>query len=374
MQKLGVGIIGAGHAAWVGHLPWYWENPHAEIRAISDVAEDKAAQAAKRWGVEAWYTDYHQILARGDIGAVSICAPTWTHRDIAVAAARAGKHILCEKPMARSIEECDDMIVAARQAGVKLAVGFTKRCNPGYERIKQILDDGLIGRPYHLDIHWNLYFPPGSEESKNFSEDSRVGGGVLMDNGIHYVDTFRWWLGAEVDTVFAETTKVVPGRVFEDEATAILRFRDGATAILDMGFNRVADIAASGWDQSVPYAWRFTEMGFLYAEKGTITYDVPPFNSPEPVRIGLYLQRGTGCELGGWHKLELPTTMQPGGPRSPEEIGTFPFKRQIDRFVDCVLDDKAPPATGEDGRIAIQVVMAAYEAARIGARVKVVSS
>jgi predicted dehydrogenase len=374
MHKIGVGVIGAGHVAWIGHLPWYWENPNVEIRAISDMIEDNAVQAARRWGVKAWYKDYHKLLARDDIAAVSICTPVWTHQEIAIAAARAGKHILCEKPMARTVEECDAMLEAARQAGVKLAIGFTKRCNPGFERIKQIIDDDLIGKPYHLDVHWNLYFPLGSRESKGFSEDMRVGGGVLLDNSTHYIDTFRWWLGAEVSTVFAEISKVVPGRAFEDEATAILRFEDGATAILDMGFNRVGDVEASGWDQKLPYAWRFTEIGFVYGEKGTIAYDVPAFNSPDPVRIELYLQKGRACELGGWHKLEIPAVVQPGGALAPGEMKTYAFKRQIDRFVDCVLNDTEPPATGEDGRVAIEVVMASYESARTGARVKVAPS
>jgi UDP-N-acetylglucosamine 3-dehydrogenase len=371
MSKLGVGVIGTGHVAWVGHLPWYWENPDVEIRAISDVVEDSAVKAAHRWGVETWYTDYRDLLARDDIQAVSICTPTWTHREIAVAAAQAGKHILCEKPMARTVEECDAMLDAARQARVKLAMGFTKRCNPGFERIKQIIDNGLIGTPYHLDVHWNLYFPPGSLESKSFSEDARVGGGVLLDNGIHYIDTFRWWLNAEVDSIFAEISKVVPERVFEDEASAILRFTGGATAVLDMGFNRVVDVEACGWDQRLPYAWRFGEAGFVYGEKGTVYYDVPSFNSTEPVKIDLYLLKGQACELGGWHKLEMPTTMQPGGPQSPAALTTYAFKREIDRFVGWVLNDEQPPATGEDGRTAIQVVMAAYESARTGARVKV---
>ena len=374
MAKIHVGIIGAGRIAWIGHLPWYWENPHAEIVAISDVTEDKARRAAQRLGVNTWYRDFHDLLARDDIAAVSICTPVWTHKEIAVAAAKAGKHILCEKPMARTVEECDAMTEAARQAGVKLAVGFTKRCHPGFERIKQIVDEGLIGKPFHLDIHWNLYFPPGTPPSKNFSEDRRLGGGVLLDNSVHYVDTFRWWLCAEVDTVYAETSKVVPGRAYEDEATAILRFTDGTTGLIDMGFNRVADVEASGWDQQLADARRFTEMGFVYADKGTVYYDVPPFYSTEPMRIELYLQKGQACELGGWHKLEIPMVMQPGGALAPGEAITYAFKRQIDRFIDCLLNDKEPPATGEDGRVAIQVVMAAYESARTGARVKVASS
>jgi len=161
--------------------------------------------------------------------------------------------------------------------------------------------------------------------------------------------------------------------VFEDEASAILRFTDGATALLDMGFNRVVDVEACGWDQRLPYAWRFGEVGFVYGEKGTVYYDVPSFNSTEPVKIELYVLKGQACELGGWHKLEMPTTMQPGGPQSPAALTTYAFKREIDRFVGWVLNDEQPPATGEDGRTAIQVVMAAYESARTGARVKVAS-
>jgi predicted dehydrogenase len=371
MRKLGIGIIGAGHAAWIGHLPWYWENPHVEILAISDVIRDKAVQAAQRWHIDDTYSDYHELLERDDIEAVSICTPTWTHKEVAIAAANAGKHILCEKPMARTVDECDSMIDAARVAGVKLAIGFTKRCNPGFERIKQIIDEGLIGNPYHLDIHWNLYFPPGSQESRSFSEDKRVGGGVLLDNGIHYIDTFRWWLGAEVATVYAETSKVVPERVYEDEASAILRFTNGATGVLDMGFNRVADVEASGWSHQTPYAWRFKEEGFVYGDRGSIRYDVPPFHSTEGLKIELYLQKGKACPLGGWHTLEMATTLQPGGPRSPEELCTYQFKREIDRFVESVLNGKETLATGEDGRIAIRVVTAAYESAKSGNRVMV---
>jgi predicted dehydrogenase len=112
----------------------------------------------------------------------------------------------------------------------------------------------------------------------------------------------------------------------------------------------------------------------VYGERGTIYYDVPSFNSTEPVKIELYLLKGQGCDLGGWHTLEIPTTMQPGGPRAPAALTTYAFKREIDRFVNWVLNDEAPPATGEDGRMAIQVVMAAYESARTGARVKVGSA
>jgi len=368
MDKVKVGVIGCGTIAQKGHLPWYWENPKAEILAVCSSIEEEAKITAKRWGAKYWFTDYRELLEVEEIKAVSICTPVWLHKEIAVASARAGKHILCEKPMARTVEECNEMIEAAKRSQVNLMVGFTKRFSPGFQKIKEIMDKGLIGKVYHMDIHWNLYFPPGSHQAKIFCEEERVGGGVLLDNCCHYIDTFRWFLNSEVDTVFAEISKVIPERIYEDQVLLILRFKNGVTSLLDMGFNRVEYVEKSAWDRAPTYSPHFTELGFIYGTEGTIYFDVPPFESMEQVNIKVYLLKGKGCELGGWHEIEIPVVRQPGGPLSPREVISYSFKREIDYFIDCVLNKKRVSVTGEDGKVAIEVIKTAYESFKTGER------
>ena len=368
-DKVRVGVIGCGTIAQRGHLPWYWENPTAEIVAVCSDIEAQAEAAAKRWGSKHWFTDYQKLLEIEEIDAISICTPVWLHKEIAVEAAKRGKHILCEKPMARTEEECVEMIEEAEKRRVKLMVGFMKRFNPGFQKIKEIIDRGIIGRVYHLDIHWNLYFPPNSRPAQIFCEEERVGGGVILDNGSHYIDTYRWFLDSEIDTVYAEVSKIVPERVYEDQAMLLLRFKNGATSILDMGLSRVEWVEKSAWDREGVYSQQFSELGFIYGTEGTIYFDAPPFESVEAVRIKLYLStKENGCEWGGWHELEVPVVRQPGGPLSPGEVITYAFKNEIDHFLECIQQDRKLAVSGEDGRVVAQVVAAAYKSSRTGKR------
>ena len=371
MDTVKIGVIGCGQIAQTGHLPWYWENPRAELVAVCSDVEEQAKSVAERWQARHSYTDYRELLGLDKIDAVSICAPVWMHHEIALATARAGKHMLCEKPMARSLQEAREMVEAAEKAKVHLTVGFMKRFSPGFIKIKRIIDQGYIGRIYHFDIHWNLYFPPGSRESKVFSEDARIGGGVILDNCSHYIDCARWFFGSEVKTVYAETSKVVPDRMYEDQATLILRFENQATCVLDMGFNRVEWVERSAWDKRPLYSSEFTEQGFLYGTEGSITFEAPPFDSVEALRAKVYLLKGEHCELGGRHEIEIPTVRQPGGPLTPHEVVSYPFKAQIDHFIDAIVDSKRLEVSGVDGRIVAAVSEAAYESAKTGRRVSV---
>ena len=368
MNKIGIGVIGCGTVAQKGHLPWYWENPETEIIAVCSDIEEEARNTAKRWGAKYWFTNYKKMLDLEEINAISICAPVWLHKEIVIQAAKKGKHILCEKPMARNVKECNEMINEARKNKVKLMIGFTKRFNPGFQEIKNIINGGLIGRVYHLDIHWNLYFPPGSRPARIFCEEKRVGGGVLLDNCCHYIDTFRWLLNSEVETVFAEISKVIPERIYEDQVILILKFKNGVTSILDMGLNRVEEVEKSAWGKAPTYSQEFTERGFIYGTEGTIYFNVPPFESVEAVDINVYLLKGKNCKFGGWHKIELPIVRQPGGPLAPGIVLTYPFKREIDHFIDCIINNKSMIVTGEDGEITLAVVEAAYESAKLGIR------
>ena len=364
MEKLGIGVIGLGNIAQKAHIPWYWENPGCElIGACSDVAAE-VGRTQERWGFKKGYADYNEMLKDPEISAVSICTPVWHHADISIAALEAGKHVLCEKPMARNSSEAKAMVTAAEKNKKLLTVGFMKRFNPGFKKIKQMIEDGWIGDLYHADIHWNLYFPPGSHVSRIFSEDKRIGGGVVMDNCSHYIDFLRWIYGEEVKSVYADVSKVVEERLYEDQALIILSFGRSGTGLLDMGFNRVEWVRKCAWDLPHPYSYEFSELGFIYGTKGTIYFEAPPFESVEAVKIKVYLLEGEHSRITGWHDIEIPVSRMPGGPLAPTPVVGYAYKEQIDHFVDCCMNGSKPVVDCYDGLRVVEASDLAYESAR----------
>lgn len=158
-KKMGFGIIGCGGIARDAHLPSLKEIPEVKIVAISRRREKEARRIAEEFGVENWYADNNQVINNDDVDAVIICTPPKYHQELAIASAKAGRHILCEKPMAITVKEADRMIEAARKARVKLAVAEMKRFNPGFRRAKEILEEGIIGEPFMVRYH-NSYYEP----------------------------------------------------------------------------------------------------------------------------------------------------------------------------------------------------------------------
>ena len=147
MGKIRVGVIGSGGIFRNLHVPYYEMTDRAEIVAVADIKEESAAEVAKRFGADAC-TDYRQILDRDDVDAVDVSTHPRPHRDITLAAAQAGKHILLEKPMCRTVAEADEMIAAADDAGMMLQVAYMQPFNPIQQKLKQLLEDGALG-----DLH-----------------------------------------------------------------------------------------------------------------------------------------------------------------------------------------------------------------------------
>src|SRR5690242_6511130 len=143
---LGIGVIGCGTIANSAHLPAISRlGERLKLVAVADVREEQAARAAQKFGAGAYYTDYRELLARPDIAIVDVCTPEFLHREQIVAAAEAGKHILCEKPMADSLEAADAMIAAAERAGVKLMIGHSRRFTRRYREVRAAIDAGAVG-------------------------------------------------------------------------------------------------------------------------------------------------------------------------------------------------------------------------------------
>jgi predicted dehydrogenase len=244
MAPLRVGLIGAGTIALSAHLPAIARlKGQVELVAIADVRRDVAERAAARFGADAAYEDYRELLDRKDLDLVDICTPEFLHAEQTIAAAAAGKHVLCEKPMAASVAEADAMLDACRRAGVRLMIAHSRRFTPRYRRIREAIDRGEIGevrfvrenerRPramYSALAEPTDYWNPRSAEGDNRPWISLAGysQGAALTNAVHETDLIRWFVGAEAVSVYAESRIADPEGEVPDFLTCLIRFANGA--------------------------------------------------------------------------------------------------------------------------------------------------
>jgi len=324
-SKLGVGVIGCGAIGRTCHLRGYEALPdEVQILAVADVNEVRAKEAAERFDVPAVYTDYHHLLSREDIDAVSIATPNYLHAQQAIDALRAGKHVLCEKPMALDLESAQAMIEAATENDRQLMVGFTHRFHNFIRRAKELLESGTIGRPFMMRIRFAHEGPYTSWTAMSdwFFDPAKAGGGALLDMGIHAIDLFRYLLGDPL-SISAQVATLVKDIAVEDNAIGVMTFPGQC-----MGYFEV------GWT---------SKEGFLgvevYGTEGSMIIDYVT-----PIR--LFTSEGgwqeiTDCLGGGW----------------PAEVAYF---------VHCLREGKEVWPTGKDGLAALKIALAAYESSKGG--------
>lgn len=326
-----IGIIGAGFIA-AYHLDGLHSAGGADLRMIAGRTLQKTAALAARYGIAATTTDWRELLARDDIDAVVITTPDDTHLEIAVAAARAGKHILLQKPMARSSEECRSIIAAATQAKVHLQVSFMHRHFEEVVMARQWLADGVVGQPYMVRLR---NATPGPDWGHWFYSRARVGGGVVMQLGIHGIDLLRHLLG-DITRLSASTAllrterKLADGSLVhpdnEDHALATYHLANGALASHEMSMSEV-----QGCD-------RFTLE--VYGEAGTIW--LRSGRGP----LALYAPARNGVD--GWQVPALPRRA--------------PGARQHALFLDILRGRVAADPTAQDGLASVLVAEAIYRA------------
>ncbi len=238
-----IGVIGTGSIATGAHLPAIARlSGLLELVAVADLRGDVARSAGARYHVDA-YDDYRELLARDDIDLVDICTPELLHAEQTIAAAEAGKHVHCEKPMASSVEEADAMIAACKRAGVKLMIGHSRRFTPRYARIKAAIDAGEIGNvtfvrenerrpaafPSAPPDAVRLWAPAaGSGGSKPWTKLAAFTHGAAMTNAVHEMDLMRWFAGSEAVSVYAESRITDPEGEVPDFLTCMIRFANGS--------------------------------------------------------------------------------------------------------------------------------------------------
>jgi predicted dehydrogenase len=325
-----VGIIGAGNIAR-NHVAGY-RLAGAEVVAIADTQPATLATRAREWDVEHTFADHRELLAMPGLDAVSVCTPNAAHHAATLAAAAAGVHVLCEKPISLSIPEADEMIDACRRAGVVLAVDHHLRSNPSVERARSMIEAGDIGRITFVRLRQAHDWGGAAEVPAGFRTAVMAGGGTLLDNGCHLFDLARH-LAGPVAEVFARTATLGWAVEVEDTAEASLRFVSGALGQVETSWT------STGWDQD------FTVNG----TRGSLEYTE---------RQGRPTLRFVHRESGetGWGTARVTAW----------EHEMSDHSRAVAAFVAAVRGERPVPCTGEDGREAVRLALASYESAASG--------
>jgi predicted dehydrogenase len=357
-----------------------------ELVAACALDKEHALRAAERWGNLQPYEDYRTMLDNEKLDFVVIATPPDTHAEIAITATQRGIHVLLEKPMARTVQECDAIIGAVQKHQTIFSLSHEKRYNPGFEKIKAIIDEGLLGQVFYLVVHWSAAVrldpdqlcPPDYRASYQWRwTDPRSGGGIMSDHVPHYLDLWRWWTGSELDTVCAELLNVRKdligdaklGGCHEDFGAVLMKFQNGAIGFFESGN---AGRGLSPILQIGSGIGEWSEYGMLYGTRGHLIFDLLPWDSPELPRIMVYSLEQKQPSYRGWFQVELPDPWRsPGGPLSPKTNAHYAFKRQLDHFVECILKKQEPRVTGRDGRATLAAVKAVYESQRLNQKVKV---
>lgn len=205
MRKIKVGIIGCGAIANNAHIPSYLKNEDAEIKYFCDIIPERADNAVKKYQCGTAVYDYNEVLHDPEIDAVSVCTPNKMHSIISIAALKAGKHVLCEKPVARTYAEAEEMQRVQAETGKILNIGVVNRFNTAVNKIKQMIDAGEVGDVYHVYVSFRSHRSiPGL--GGDFTTNDVSGGGVLIDWGVHFLDIVMYCLGdPTVKTVSSES-------------------------------------------------------------------------------------------------------------------------------------------------------------------------
>jgi myo-inositol 2-dehydrogenase/D-chiro-inositol 1-dehydrogenase len=242
-KKLKVGIIGAGRIGKVHTLSIMNYIPEVEIKAISDIYFDAAKEWAEQNGIPVATADYKEILNDPEIDAVLVCSSTDTHSQISVEAAKAGKHIFCEKPVDLTIPKVEAVIEAAKEAGVKLQIGFNRRFDHNFRKVRELIKDGTLGDIHILKITSRDPEPPSAQYAA-------ASGGMFMDMTIHDFDMARFMMGSEPTEIYVASACLVDPAIGEagdvDTAIITIRFENGGLCVIDNSRK-----AVYGYDQRV---------------------------------------------------------------------------------------------------------------------------
>ncbi|HEY66714.1 MAG TPA: inositol 2-dehydrogenase [Thermoflexia bacterium] len=320
-SKVNVGLIGAGRIGRLHAEHLAFRIPQANLLAVSDIILEAAQKCAAEFGIPKAIQDHREIMEDPNIEAVVICSSTDTHAQMIEEAAAAGKHIFCEKPIDFDLARIDRALAAVEEAGVKLQVGFNRRFDPDFRRVRELVAAGKIGEPHILRITSRDPAPPPIEYVK-------VSGGIFLDMTIHDFDMARYLIGSEVEEIYAVGGVMVDPAIGEagdiDTAVITLCFENGVIGTIDNSRR-----AVYGYDQRVEV---FGSGGMVAVSNKTpdsaVVSDAEGVHGPLPLYF--FIERYVDSYIA-----------------------------EMEAFIECIQQDRMPPVTGIDGRIPVVMGYAA---------------
>jgi myo-inositol 2-dehydrogenase / D-chiro-inositol 1-dehydrogenase len=332
MKKIKFGVIGTGRIGKVHIATLVQSVPMAEVIAIADTNLESANEVANIFGITSVYDNYMKVINHPGVDAVVICSPTDAHAEHIIKAAEAGKHIFCEKPVALSLDVIRQANDAVKKAGIKMMVGFNRRFDPNFMKIKQLVEEGKVGEPHILKITSRDPAPPSPEYAA-------VSGGMFVDMTIHDFDMARYITGSEVTDVYTNAAVLVDPAIGKagdvDTAIITLTFENGALGVIDNSRK-----AVYGYDQRVE----------IFGSKGMVTTDN---NFPENHRLF--------SDNGIHSSLPLNFFM---------DRYLDSYANEMKLFCKAISEDKGMPTSGQDGLMSVAIAIAAKESFIEGRPVK----
>lgn len=331
-NQLNVGIIGVGRIGKVHTMSINNHLPQVKVKAVTDIVVAQAKAWASEAGIEKVYDSYQELLADPEIDAVLVCSSTNTHAEISIAAAKAGKHIFCEKPVDLSVQKVEAVIQAAQDAGVKLQIGFNRRFDHNFQKAKELIQSEVIGDLQILKITSRDPGPPPIEYVK-------VSGGIFMDMTIHDFDMARFLSGSEAEEIYVAGAVMVDPAIGEagdiDTALITIRFKNGVICTIDNSRK-----AAYGYDQRVE--------AFGSKGKVEISNDLPS-TAVWSTEEGVFSEKPLHFFL---------------------ERYMDSFAEEMKQFAEALIENKETPVTGIDGLLPIKMGLAAKKSVELGRPVK----
>lgn len=337
MDKLRFGIIGCGRIAPShGEALTKMLTDCAELVAVCDVIPEQARSFAERFGVKDVYADYRELLGRPDINIVNICTPSGLHAQLGIEAARAGKHVVVEKPMALSLHDADALIDACDKAGVTLGVVHQNRFNASIRQVRAALEAGRFGALTHgnATVRWcrDQKYYDAAKWRGTWAQD----GGVLMNQSIHNIDLLQWMMGQPTE-VYAYTATRLRNIEAEDVAAAILRFKNGAFGLIEAA--------------STIYPRNLEETLNIFGSTGSVIVG------------GIAVNRIEAWRFGDDEEEKRIIDAQQADPPTVYGFGHSELLRNV---IQSIQSKKKPLVDGHEGRKALEIILGIYHSVRFG--------
>lgn len=336
-REFKVALVGCGRIS-TNHFEALSRIDGLRLSAVCDVVEERAKAAGEKWGVP-WFTSYEQLLERGECDVVTLATPSGMHPNHGILAARAGKHVVSEKPMAISLSAADDLVNACDEAGVQLFVVKQNRLNATIQLLKRALDKGRFGRLFMANATVRWARPQEYYDQAKWRGTWEFDGGAFMNQASHYVDLIQWLVGP-VESVMAKTATMARRIEAEDSGAAVLKVRNGAIGVLEVTM--------------LTFPRNLEGSITLLGEKGSVKIAGTAVNKIETWQFAEYDDDDRLVEAANT------------SPPSVYGFGHEPYYRNV---LKVLRGEAAPDTDGRGGRKSLELILGIYESAKTGREV-----